>query len=155
MARNNVIDDHNAIAFDPGKTTGVAYIVEGELKVNELGEGALWEFLYQLGTLEFEVFVIEDYKIRPPSGPKKYMHYWSSVQPAKIIGILEYTAWRIGAESVIQQPAIKPIGYARAGLPYQKGKKGTHWQDAVAHLSYYLDTLSDGAFNMSEYIKNA
>jgi hypothetical protein len=38
---------------------------------------------------------------------------------------------------VKQQPSIKPVGYAFAGMKYLAGKQGTHWQDALAHAVYY------------------
>jgi len=127
------------IAFDPGATTGIAEWEEGRpLWVAQYRIEDLYEFLHRLSQRSSEdscEIIVEDYKVRPSVN-----HAWSDVNPVRVIGAIQFAAWLRKANFHLQQPAIKPVGYAMAGIEYKPNKKGTHWQDACAHLAYYLCT---------------
>jgi len=59
------------------------------------------------------------------------------MEPVRVIGLIQGVAEMEDRKFVLQEPAIKPMGFGWAGLKYVPGKKGTHSQDAVAHAVYY------------------
>ncbi len=135
---------HPVLAVDPGNTTGWALFTDanGPAKMGEIPFEKRYLFIEEMSLLDNLHWVVEDYKIRPGSMNKTgWAHEWSAAIPPKLIGAIEYAAFLArhrGHIFVLQQPSIKPVGYAKAGLPYVKGKKGTHTFDAVAHGMYYI-----------------
>lgn len=128
------------IAVDPGKTTGVAtFNGEGKLQtIAELkypDEFAKWLHIERRNI----VWVVEDFKLLPPSYFKsnKAM-WWNSMFAPKVIGAIESLAIATGNQFILQQPNIKPIGYKLMGAEYKKGKKNVHVQDAICHGFYYF-----------------
>lgn len=127
---------HEMICVDPGKTTGWARFYNGTLNmVGEVEFEDTWNWLRDLSP---DLFVVEDYIIRPGSIQGGYNHQWNRGHALQIIGAIKYHATVEHCEMVLQQPAIKPLGYKFMGGEYVKGKKGQHMKDAVAHGFYYL-----------------
>lgn len=130
----------NFLSIDPGGTTGFAHFLQEEdeqWRVKTFGEVAkadVYDWIEDTGP---DLYVVENYRVRPQS-ISGYSHQWSSGETLRIIGALESRARRIGSPLVLQEPAIKPVGYAHAGLKYVKDKKGMHVQDAIAHGVFYL-----------------
>jgi hypothetical protein len=118
------------LAVDPGSTTGYAVIEEGQVATfgSPTGQDEIWQWYEWIEDQYFDVFVIEDFRIRPGVN-----FSWSQLFPIQVIGALKYLAWKKGAEIVIQQASIKPAAYGQIGLKYEKGKQGMHIKDAVAH----------------------
>lgn len=129
------------IGVDPGKTTGWAVFTEGGLK--QVGESKgtknFIAWLSEWAIPESILWVVEDYKVRPAKMQGGFQHNWSNVQPARIIGMIEYVSTVYEHGFVLQQPSIKPVGYGQMGGNYKKGKKGMHMQDAAAHVVYYVN----------------
>ncbi len=135
----------NFIAIDPGNTTGWARFRETDFNsvhkhwtIDEFGrvdKDDVWEWIEDTGP---DLYVVENYRIRPAAIQGNYSHQWSSGETLRIIGAIDSRARRIGSPVVLQEPAIKPVGYGLAGIKYKAGKKGTHEFDAIAHGVYYL-----------------
>lgn len=96
-----------------------------------------------LGNDHIDAIICEDWRTRPAE-ESRHANTWSEQIPARIIGILMHEAWLRNIEFVLQQAAIKPVGYGMAGLTYKKGAKGKHMHDAVAHGVYWY---------MNKYLK--
>ena len=134
--------------FDPGKTTGYCHVsVENRVfKPLEIKEMKPEETLDWCATFinEFEeeddtvIFIVEDYTILPKQ--YQYDHQGDKGIPMQLIGALKLTALTLGLEFVLQIPGVKPAGYGFLKQKYQRGKRGYHIQDAVAHVSYFAVT---------------
>lgn len=129
------------MAVDPGGTTGwVLYDIPSQkpLEMGETKEDKLNEWLagYQS---DVDVWVVEDYFIRPAHMQKGFAHQWDKGTTHRILGKIEYAAFLHGAEFHLQQPSVKVMGYKRLGMEYKKGKKGMHIQDALAHGKLFLE----------------
>lgn len=124
------------IAVDPGGTTGWAEFNDGVLQnLGELKEDALYPWLELQSP---DLWVIENYRIRPKKLTKGFQHVWSSVVPAQVIGAFKYQAYLTNAEIVLQEPAIKPLGAKCAGLEYTTDAKRQHQTDALYHAFFYM-----------------
>lgn len=132
------------VAFDPGKTTGMAVIEDSQ---PILAGDLKWETpqfqdeLKRLEEIQLELVVIENYRIRPPSAQKerakKFDQYWSDITPAQVIGALKFWAAINGLPVVMQEPSIKPIAYRL--INYNQTKSHTpHFIDATAHGVYWF-----------------
>lgn len=131
----------NILGIDPGKTTGLAVLlINEETKKATLDKA--WtssdvtaiDYNDDLKLADF--IVVEDFKVRPNKA-KGGSFDWSPMETPKIIGSIQTLAALLGKKVVLQQPTIKPMGYGFAHILYQKGKPGTHIQDAAAHAMYY------------------
>lgn len=145
----------NILGVDPGKTTGavlleydpktcavIRSIIMDEIKedhylkwVNSWNEpGSPWQV---------NSVVCEDFILRPKQYQGKarieFENQWTELPVAKQIGVVELRCYQLGVRLYMQQPSIKPVGYANAGMKYVKGSKseGVHLRDATAHI-YYL-----------------
>ncbi len=128
------------LGVDPGGTTGLARLHVGE-------EGPWWQIAEQVRDKEMfswldhaelpDVVVVEDFIARPKLTDGR----WTELPTAKLIGAIEYWAHTKGVRFILQQPSCKPVGYAKAGLEYKKGKQGTHMQDAMAHAAFYASKI--------------
>lgn len=127
--------------LDPGADTGYAlYAGDRLLEMGELPWGvdglAVWTWIEE--HKELDVMGAENYRILPEKWQdKRYANVWSENHESQIIGGVRMAGHAYGFEVVVQEPAIKPAGYAFAGLTYVKGKKKMHMQDAVAHGAYW------------------
>jgi hypothetical protein len=86
-----------------------------------------------------DLMVVEDFKIRPNEA-RRGTFDWNQMVAPKVIGALEYVASVLKIPLKLQQPSIKPVGYAYLGKDYKLGKANMHHWDALAHAMYYCVT---------------
>jgi hypothetical protein len=128
------------LSIDPGKTTGWAEISVDDTKIS-LGffgntkDTTLFELKQNVE--DADIIVYEAWLTRPKHLQRGAFD-WDPMITPQVIGSLLTLCKTLGKkEPVKQQPSIKPVGYALAGMKYVPGKKGTHWQDALAHGIFY------------------
>lgn len=128
------------LSIDPGDSTGFV-VAEVEGKFCVLLDMGVWKYneVYQrlCEHRTADVFVVENYLIRPKQNAGGYEHNWAKPTPLRIIGACEFIAANFPVKLVMQEPAIKPVGAGYLGLASQP-KKGMHHMDAMVHLQYYL-----------------
>ena len=128
------------LGIDPGKTTGYASITIDENHNISLGEFGQCKDMTLLDIEEefqkADVIVYEGYWIRPDMAMRGDFN-WQGAPALETIGAVMSLAKRFQKTTVKQQPAQRVPGYAFAGMTYVKGKKGLHWQDALAHACFY------------------
>lgn len=126
------------LAIDPGKTTGVAWLVDGEFGFGEaLGR---FEFYRQLRTWtslghRLEI-VCEDWNVRADTAKKT-----AQADPWRIIGYVEGWADQLGIEFTLQPPgSAKSFGTDQKLriLGWEATTPGGHARDAARHLLTYL-----------------
>jgi len=128
------------LGVDPGKRTGWAFLYceKGEhLKLGIFGvteDLTLLEIQPQVA--EADLVVYEDYKVRPKMARKGDFD-WDPMWGPRAIGSLLTLCALLQKETVIQQPVERIPGFGFAGMKYVPGKKGRHWQDALAHAAKY------------------
>lgn len=128
--------------FDPGKTTGVVALNVVEKKAmpamlpTEMNEDELHEFLSNHLLLP-ATFIVEGFWLEPYKDPKNRLA-WDPMLASQMIGMIKFAAKTNRIEIVTQKNSDKPVGYGFANLKYVPGKKATHWQDAMAHVYFYL-----------------
>ena len=110
----------------------------------EFGEVSLADFdewaLNHIRTPRADVWVVEDYIIRPPQKGQNFgNHNWNRGETLRLIGKLEMVAIVGAVDFHLQQPSIKPLGYGQAGMEYKKGKPGMHIYDAIAHGTFWIN----------------
>ena len=104
-----------------------------------MGEWDIRTFFDRVAVAEYDLWVVEDYIIRPKGITQGYEHQWNKGTALRLIGAIELRVHQLGAELKKQQPSIKPIAAKKSGVPYTPKKKGTHMFDAVLHGNHYLD----------------
>lgn len=129
-----------ALGLDPGKTTGVALIEVIEkrptiLDIQETKDVTLLAIKHLFE--KCDVVVCEDFLVRPHKA-KAGAFDWNDMVAPRVIGAATLLAQMFEKKFVLQQPAIKPVGYGFSNQTYKKGKQGMHIQDAVAHAVFYL-----------------
>lgn len=121
------------MAFDPGTTTGVAWLEDDKFGSTQLDENSLYEFVDEacerIGHAQIERFIINAASV------KKDVVYDSLY----LIGFLRYASWRCGFPIGYSKPAdvmtpfsddaLKRIGWHRPGM--------VHANDAARHLAWY------------------
>ena len=122
-----------ALAFDPGKTTGYAYLDSHSLE--EVGQ---LSHLNEVGDLIAEimpdVIVYESY-------PRNWARHNDFHYPVEVIGVIKYASYGVNRPTVPQTPGMVKCGYwtiekmKAIGL-YQVGKP--HARDAVRHLLHWF-----------------
>lgn len=128
------------LGVDPGKTTGWATIyVEstGTIRLGEFGvtmDMTLVDIKDRIQSAD--IIVVEGFWARPDKAMKGQFN-WQNFPAEEVIGSLLTLCKLFEKKSVKQQPSQRVPGYGFAGLEYKKGKKGTHWQDALAHAVFY------------------
>lgn len=129
------------IGFDPGKKTGYAIIQIKNKKITPIKMGVINEgpmalkIAQELISLVTHV-AIEDFLVRPGKA-RKGAFDWNDMVAPRVIERLKTLCQLQNVPYVLQQPAIKPVGYGFANQKYQAGKPGTHEADAIAHAVYY------------------
>lgn len=131
------------LGIDPGGATGWATIIlEGKfIKPGLTGVITNFETDDTIDTIiaSCDVVVIENFRVRPGHA-RGGSFDWKTMDTSEIIGAIKRIARKLEKQVVLQEPAIKPAGYGFSGMKYRAGKKGTHWQDALAHAVYYAVT---------------
>lgn len=137
-----MLDEVTILGLDPGKTTGWGLIrVRGRnLELLKSGETKDVELVDIADIItQADIVVYEDWKTRPKKMQANAFQ-WDPMIAARVIGSLR-TIYRLAGKQlpklIVQQPVQKVPGYGFAGMKYQKGKKGVHQQDAVAHAVFY------------------
>lgn len=106
------------------------------LRVEEIPKTDVMAWLS--GNRDVDIWVVEDYFVRPANKKGGYSHEWNRGDTLRIIGAIEYHAFMFGAEFVLQQPSQKVMGYKLMGKEYKKGKGGMHIFDAIAHAQVFF-----------------
>lgn len=113
------------LGIDPGKTTGVALIRNGNFIRGEETRG-YQETISWIFDEHPDVVVIEDFQIRP----RKPSLYHPSI---RMIGVVEYVCQMCQTPMIIQSPSILRLTLnAARGL-----SKSPHICSAAAHAMYY------------------
>lgn len=126
------------LALDPGKTTGVAWLVDGEFGFREVvGRFDLYALLreWSSGGMIPEI-VVEEWTVRADTAKLS-----TQVDPHRIIGYVEGLAQHNGWPFSLQTPAqAKSFGTDSklAKLGWSATTKGGHARDAARHLLTYL-----------------
>lgn len=121
-------------AFDPGVTTGVAWLLDGKFHADQFDESQLYIWVdhhcEEFGHVQIEQFVIN-------SGTVKKTIVYDSLY---IIGYLRYAAWRCGFGTSFTKPADVMAPFPDVALKRAKmhtpGKE--HANDAARHLAHYM-----------------
>jgi Holliday junction resolvasome RuvABC endonuclease subunit len=132
------------VGFDPGVSTGFAVISVTERKIKPLGLGVLGKSLDDIEMLQeaqrlikgADHVVIENFKLRPDVAEAGRLNQ-NDMPASQVIGKLKTLCGLAGVKYHLQMPSVKPVAYGLANLTYQKGRQGTHSQDAMAHAVYY------------------
>jgi hypothetical protein len=139
--RGNVLaESPKILAIDPGKSTGWASIsVENQIcKLGLFGvtkDTTLVELIPQIKEADYLVY--EAWLTRPKNLQRGAFD-WDPMLTPQVIGSFLTLCKALGkSEPAKQQPSIKPVGYAFAGMKYVPGKQGDHWQDAMAHAVFF------------------
>lgn len=119
------------LALDPGAATGWAWF-EDAMPV-EMGELQVDDFMEWLPQQSPELFVVEDYIIRPGGVNHNYQHQWNRGVPLQVIGMIKLYAHNKAIPIEFQQPSIKPVAAAIFSMP----NKGKHMHDAVLHGKWW------------------
>jgi len=128
------------LGIDPGKTTGWANITLEGNKI-ELGifgntkDTTLVDLIPDIKKADLVVY--EAWLTRPKHLQRGAFDWDPMITPQVIGSLLTLCKALERPEPVKQQPSIKPVGYAFAGMKYVPGKQGMHWQDALAHAVFY------------------
>lgn len=123
------------LSLDPGGTTG--FCTATDWAIDNVGEWSPSQLKVNLRDLvpQCNLVICEDYIINT----KKHDHHMDKGDTLRYIGMIEYACWVNSVELVLQPNWIKPAasGFSGRKIPYVKGKKGTHTQDALLHFVYY------------------
>lgn len=128
------------LAIDPGKTTGWASIEvdEGKITLGIFGVTRDTTLVEIIDEIKATDIVIYEAWLTRPKHLERGAFDWDPMITPQVIGSLLAHCKTLEKEVVEkQQPSVKPVGYALAGMKYVKGKQGTHWQDALAHAVFY------------------
>jgi len=127
------------LGIDPGKHTGLGMIevIEDKIHLRTMRESldvTCTDYLDLLG--QADVIVVEDFLLRPTKA-REGAFDWNNMVAPRVIGAITAQLAGLKKPLVLQQPSIKPVGYAWSNQRYVKGKKGQHIPDALAHAVYY------------------
>lgn len=121
-------------AFDPGVTTGVAWLEDGVFHSDQFNEHEFYEWVdgrcYQLAHAQIESFIIN-------SGTVKKTIVYDSLY---LIGYLRYCAYRCGFKIEFSKPAdvmaaFPDVALKRAKMHYPGHG---HANDAARHLARHM-----------------
>ena len=138
--------DKFVMAFDPGVTTGVAWVEGGEFHSEQFTEHELYDWIdeicEQLDHVRIEQFVIN-------AGTVKKTIVYDSLY---IIGYLRYCAYRCGFGTSFTKPADVMATFTDAALKRANMHKpgAGHANDAARHLAHYL--VKSGAMKGSVFL---
>ena len=133
------------LGLDPGGLTGysVSQVNPAERKFSWIKKG-------ELTRKEFNQFLkravsVVDYVVCEDFVIDTRVEGWDNTRQksndlfvAKMVGRVQFACFMYKKPLAIYQPAEKPLGYKKAGLPYVKGKKGTHIWDSMAHNAHFI-----------------
>ena len=128
------------LAIDPGKTTGWAEVevIDYKIQLGIFGVTKDTTLVDLLPNIKAADVVIYEAWLTRPKHLQRGAFDWDPMITPQVIGSLMTLCKTLEKQTVVkQQPSVKPVGYAFAGMKYVQGKQGTHWQDALAHAVYY------------------
>lgn len=133
-----------ALGIDPGKTTGYSLVV-GDPATKKISATTEFGWMKDESIEEvrriieggLDVVVCESFLVRPVKARAGHFDNSDMVAP-RMIGKIELLCEMHGVDLHMQPAAVKPAAYGFANLQYKKGAKNKHWQDAHAHVVYYL-----------------
>jgi hypothetical protein len=140
------------LGIDPGQTTGWATILMDEDKYLELEESGQTKDMQLIEIIDHirsaDLIVYEGWWTNPKKA-KKGDFNWRGNEAEEVIGAL-LTLAKLHQKDIPakQQPSQRIAGYAWAGMTYVQGKKGCHWQDALAHAVHFA-VRRKGAFPLT------
>lgn len=139
----NKVAPHLVVAVDPGETTGIAILQEGNLVREDFigtgdavaGTGAIWNWINKLVPGVPDFLVIEEYRVY---SWKARSHSWSNLHTARLIGGLDVIASWKGIE-VVKQSAQQAKGFCTDEKLKEWGFYSTnrHARDAIRHACYF------------------
>lgn len=121
-------------AFDPGVTTGVAWLADGVFDSAQFSEHDLYRWVddrcEMFDHVQIEKFIINQATIRTDV-------VYDSVY---VIGYLRYAAWRCGFPTTFTKPADVMAPFPDVALKRAKMHKPglIHANDAARHLAHHL-----------------
>lgn len=129
----------NYIAFDPGKSTGIAAwedpakdpVILG-LEVDEEGLDLLFDYLDKQETPPLK-FIYEEYRVFND----RFNHQGKSILTEQVIGQIRGWARRHDTEVVRQRPGCLRTGLTWAGVDIPRGHPAD-WLSAFGHGYFYL-----------------
>lgn len=127
------------IGIDPGHSTGWAIIEIMDKKMTPINCGVMNPFsVSEMNGLiaQVDIVVIENFRPREKETARGAFIGRENTT-SEYIGKIETIAELLGKRCVRQEPSVKPVGYGWTNQTYRPGKKGTHFQDALAHAGYY------------------
>ncbi len=129
------------LAFDPGETTGVAWLkhTEGEEEATILDTYVtpLWDGIEEtILSSPPDVVVIEDFRLYP--GKAKFLGF-NEMPAAQVIGVIKFLCDKYEIPYVMQPASIKQA--VRGDL---SEVKTIHAKDAAKHGVYYLSMQRKG-----------
>lgn len=137
-----------ALGIDPGKTTGYA-MVELDSESRRIIPTRYFGNTKDMTLVDIRELIEEaDYICyegwRTFGDKAKQGKFDFQTMPAEqVIGSMR-TLLRLRSSPPIQVhenlSGLKPVGYGFANMKYVKGKKGMHWQDALAHVVHFAVT---------------
>lgn len=125
------------LAIDPGKTTGWALFVNGELcDCGEIRNSSVKELEVLFNKVKPTVVVCEDYKVY---AWKAAAHTWSDLPVSKLIGTIETLCYLRNAQFTTQMAITGKMFCTNKRLEeWNIHVKGGHAEDAIRHGCYYL-----------------
>lgn len=121
-------------AFDPGITTGVAWLEDGVFHSDQFNEDLLYQWV-DTRCEQFDHVQIEQFLINASTLRKSRV-----MEPIWVTGYLRYAAWRCGFPVEFSKPSDVMAAFDDVAL--KRGKMHTpgkqHANDAARHLARYL-----------------
>jgi len=120
----------NVLVFDPGGTTGWAFLSEGKMEAGSFNMwDDVWDIIHQRAADDISTVVIESFILRRG---KALALSGGKLETVQVIGYIKAVCDNYDIPYVEQQPACKSIRVAKIeGL-------NIHAMDAVKHGLYYL-----------------
>lgn len=124
------------LALDPGHSTGWASFTGETGDLQEIGTCKSRQEVYELLESVMPITIImEDWVTH--AGVRLG---GDNMETVRVIGAVEYWAWRNKSAVHLQRNTIKPIGYKWAGIAKPKVKSQEHQADAYVHGVYFLQS---------------
>lgn len=143
--KSNPSSTYRVLGLDPGGTTGWS-VAEVDLDAKKF----VWLKRGEVSHSEFNRFIAKaipkvDYVACEDFVIQTEVEGWNNTRQksndlfvAKMVGRVQFACFTYSTALILYLPRDKPLGYKKAGLPYVKGKKGTHTWDSMAHAAHFI-----------------
>lgn len=126
------------LCVDPGEEVGWASFRDG-IPLSG-GQVRIWsDFLDWLNEQTPDLWVVEDYIIRPPHVNRGWSHQWDKGLSLRVIGCIVNRAYVTQVPMILQSTNDRDIGRQMLG-DLKKVHEWRHFMDAIAHGIYYWHT---------------